>query len=61
MSEDISNLVHVIQYRRRDSALWTSMAAFDVAGAAEDYYKSIGRHDDLTWPFEYRLIEIKED
>ena len=54
-----AGLCHIIEYRRKDLGHgWIPMAAFDVIGVAERYFKKCSSDDSGDWPWEYRLIEL---
>lgn len=52
------NLYFFIQYRRKDDGgHWINMAAFDVRGPAEKYFKEQSCDED--WPWEYQLVDLE--
>lgn len=58
MTADLQNLTAVVQYRRKDGGHpWVTMAAFDVAGAAEKYCDQQSKLDSCPW--EYRWLELE--
>lgn len=49
-------LPYVVQYRRKDCAIWADMAAFDVMGVAERYRDKCASGNP---PWEYQVIEAR--
>lgn len=45
----------VVQYRAKDGAGWTTMAAFDLRSIAEKYAEDCGMGDR---PWEYRVVDL---
>lgn len=48
----------LVQYRRKDEAIWSNMAAFDSLSMAEKYASDCAG-SELPW--EYRAIEVDDE
>lgn len=53
-----TGLNFLIQYRRKDEAVWHNMAAFDVPGPAEKYFGDQWRGERCPW--EYQLVNLED-
>lgn len=57
MIDALKGLRYAVQYRRKNEGVaWVTMAAFDVEGAADSYFR---RQESEFW--EYRMIEIPDE